>query len=128
MAIELLRGESAPGRGRSARNREKDKERVMIKAIRIAPSDNVACLTGEGKAGDTLDYESKEKEPAVTLVSDIPFGHKCAIRPIKRGELVIKYGKPIGAATESIEAGSHVHLHNCGGLRGRGDLKGGGER
>ena len=39
-------------------------------------------------------------------------GHKYAIRPIKKGENVIKYGNPIGHATEDIAVGDHVHTHN----------------
>ena len=39
-------------------------------------------------------------------------GHKYAIRFIKAGEKVIKYGMPIGIATEDIEKSSHVHSHN----------------
>ncbi len=39
-------------------------------------------------------------------------GHKYALRDIKRGEDIIKYGNPIGHATEDIKAGDHVHTHN----------------
>ena len=39
-------------------------------------------------------------------------GHKYALRDIKRGEDVIKYGNPIGHATCDIAAGEHVHTHN----------------
>ena len=39
-------------------------------------------------------------------------GHKYAVRDIFRGENVIKYGSPIGHATEDIKAGEHVHTHN----------------
>ena len=39
-------------------------------------------------------------------------GHKYAIRPIKKGENVIKYGAPIGHATCDIAVGEHVHSHN----------------
>ena len=39
-------------------------------------------------------------------------GHKYAIRDIKAGENVIKYGQPIGHATQNIAAGEHVHSHN----------------
>lgn len=39
-------------------------------------------------------------------------GHKYAIRDIKKGENVIKYGYPIGHATEDIKVGDHVHTHN----------------
>ena len=48
-------------------------------------------------------------------------GHKYALRDIKSGENIIKYGNPIGHATEDIKAGEHVHTHNvktnlCGNL------------
>jgi len=39
-------------------------------------------------------------------------GHKYAIRPIKAGENVIKYGNPIGHATADIGVGEQVHTHN----------------
>ncbi len=39
-------------------------------------------------------------------------GHKYAIRNIKKGDNVIKYGYPIGHATQDIKSGEHVHTHN----------------
>ena len=39
-------------------------------------------------------------------------GHKYALCDIAKGENVIKYGNPIGHATEDIKKGSHVHTHN----------------
>ena len=39
-------------------------------------------------------------------------GHKSALCDIKKGEDIIKYGYPIGVATEDISAGEHVHSHN----------------
>ena len=39
-------------------------------------------------------------------------GHKYALRDIKAGEDIIKYGNPIGHATCDIKAGEHVHTHN----------------
>ena len=39
-------------------------------------------------------------------------GHKYALHDIKCGEDIIKYGNPIGHATEDIKAGEHVHTHN----------------
>ena len=39
-------------------------------------------------------------------------GHKYARRDIAKGENIIKYGQPIGHATEDIKAGDHVHTHN----------------
>ena len=39
-------------------------------------------------------------------------GHKYAIKPIKKGENIIKYGQPIGYALLDISVGEHVHTHN----------------
>ena len=39
-------------------------------------------------------------------------GHKYALRSIAAGENVVKYGMPIGRATEPIAPGEHVHVHN----------------
>ena len=39
-------------------------------------------------------------------------GHKYALRDIKSGEDIIKYGNPIGHAICDIKQGEHVHTHN----------------
>lgn len=39
-------------------------------------------------------------------------GHKYALRDIRQGEDVIKYGQPIGHATRDIGKGEHIHTHN----------------
>ncbi len=39
-------------------------------------------------------------------------GHKYALFDIKKGENIIKYGSPIGHATEDIKKGEHIHTHN----------------
>ena len=36
---------------------------------------------------------------------DVPMGHKIALRAIKKGEPIIKYGYPIGVATMDIAEG-----------------------
>lgn len=43
---------------------------------------------------------------------DLSTGHKYAIRDIKCGENIIKYGSPIGHALCDIKSGEHVHSHN----------------
>ena len=43
---------------------------------------------------------------------DLHDGHKYALRDIPKGENVIKYGNPIGHATQDIKKGEHVHTHN----------------
>jgi len=43
---------------------------------------------------------------------DIPIGHKVALKPLKKGDTVIKYGADIGGMIADAGAGEHVHVHN----------------
>ena len=80
----------------------------MNKLVRITPADMVAVALTPLKAGETVDYGAG----SVTPTEDITMGHKVALRDIAAGEKVIKYGFPIGVATQDIPLGSHVHTHN----------------
>ena len=80
----------------------------MNEMVRITARDMVAVALKPLKAGENVSYGSG----SVTLKDDIPMGHKAALRDIRKGEAVIKYGFPIGEATEDIPAGGHVHTHN----------------
>ena len=44
--------------------------------------------------------------------ADIPIGHKVALRDIKSGDTIVKYGQDIGKAVADIGKGEHVHVHN----------------
>ncbi|HBN82668.1 MAG TPA: altronate hydrolase, partial [Clostridiales bacterium] len=46
------------------------------------------------------------------VIINLDNGHKVADKDIKKGESIIKYGFPIGLATEDIKKGDHVHSHN----------------
>ena len=72
--------------------------------IIINPIDNVAVVLRPFNKGEVVE--------GVTLLEDIPQAHKVALRDIKNGEDVIKYGSPIGHATCDIKTGCHVHTHN----------------
>ena len=50
-----------------------------------------------------------EKDNVKVSLTD---GHKYAVKEIKKGEQVIKYGFPIGVATDNIQIGEKVHSHN----------------
>jgi len=80
----------------------------MAKYIKINPADNVAVCIEPGKIGEQILIEKQYIE----LLDEIETGHKVAISPIEKGQAVVKYGEPIGSATESIETGKHVHTHN----------------
>jgi altronate dehydratase small subunit len=83
--------------------------------------DNVATAVQALKDGDTIAVEIGDDTTSVVLLQSIPFGHKFALKEIRRGEEIIKYGETIGRATVDIRQGEHVHVHNVEGLRGRGD-------
>ena len=76
----------------------------MIDYIIINPIDNVAVVLRPYKKGEIIE--------GVTLLEDIPQAHKVALKDIKKGEDVIKYGNPIGHATSDIKKGEHVHTNN----------------
>jgi (2R)-sulfolactate sulfo-lyase subunit alpha len=42
----------------------------------------------------------------------VPLGHKIALKNMKTGDTVLKYGHDVGRAVADISQGSHVHIHN----------------
>jgi altronate dehydratase len=87
-------------------------------AIVISAADNVATALEPLDSGQTV----RINEITLTIAEAIPRGHKVALRAIRAGERVIKYGSPIGLASSDIAPGAHVHVHNVASTRGRGDL------
>ena len=80
----------------------------MNSLIQINPQDLVAVALHPLKAGEKYDCGGRTVIP----LTDIPMGHKVALKDIDQGEKVIKYGFPIGEATMPIPEGGHVHTHN----------------
>jgi len=95
------------------------KEGPVKSVLVISNRDNVATALHTLEPGLRLELPG-----AVVAVQEaVPSGHKIALRTIRVGEAVIKYGSPIGFATSEIPAGAHVHTHNLASTRGRGDLE-----
>ena len=88
----------------------------MEKFIMIHPADKVAVALSPLKAGTELSVDGQN----ITLLEDIPQGHKFALQDMEAGEEVIKYGCPIGLTTEPVKKGAWVHVHNM--KTGLGDL------
>jgi len=96
---------------------------MEIEAYIIDPKDNVATLfLQNGKANTKVTLPVDGRPATIVLLNDVPYAHKFAIKPIQKGEQVLKYGYSIGTATEDIQPGQHVHIHNTESNRGRGDL------
>ena len=80
----------------------------MKEYIKIHSDDMVAVALQPLAKGSAATVDGQE----ITLLDDIPQGHKFALTDIAAGQPVIKYGAPIGVAKEDIARGSWVHIHN----------------
>ncbi len=80
--------------------------------IIINEKDNVATALKELSAGTEVSVKFQDRAQKIKLLSDIPMGHKLALKDIEEGEPVIKYGEPIGKSKAKIARGEHVHIHN----------------
>lgn len=77
--------------------------------IVIDEADNVGVTMRDIPAGEAVAPEPGEH---LTVLEEVPAGHKIAIRDIARGTAVLKYGESIGVAAEDIPRGAWVHTHN----------------
>lgn len=90
--------------------------------------DNVATIVvNDIKKGMEIPVTFDGEEQKITLVDgdendNYTLGQKFAIREIKMGETIWKYGLSIGKAMKDIQVGEWVHVHNIEPVRGRGDL------
>lgn len=99
-----------------------------VKAIKINELDNIATIFDQVSYGrEVVVIDPKGTKETIKTKNDIPYGHKIAIKEIKKAEHITKYGEDIGTATNNIKIGEHVHVHNLDSLRGRGDLNKEGE-
>ncbi|WP_299090768.1 UxaA family hydrolase [uncultured Metabacillus sp.] len=76
--------------------------------IKINEQDNVAVAIQQLNENEKIDINGT----VIQLKESIPKGHKFALKPIRTGENVIKYGFPIGHAIEDIDSGQWVHTQN----------------
>ena len=77
--------------------------------------DNVAVVVIETtKKGQNCSAWIMENDKTVKVdsIADIPLGHKIALRDLKEGDTILKYGHDIGKVIKSIKKGEHVHVHN----------------
>ncbi len=87
----------------------------MIDFVVHDENDSVGVVVVEGVAAGTnligwvMD---QDKELSFQATSDIPIGHKLALKAMKQGDTVLKYGTDIGRAVADIGLGEHAHVHN----------------
>jgi len=74
----------------------------------LSPQDNVAVALRALETGQ----RARVGSDMIEILDAVPMGHKVAVRLIRVGQKVIKYGAPIGSATVNIQHGRHVHTQN----------------
>jgi len=87
----------------------------MIHFVVHEEGDGVGVVVVEGvKKGQELVgwIMEDDKEIRMTAQSDIPIGHKLALKAYKPGDTVIKYGVDIGKVVAPIARGEHTHVQN----------------
>jgi (2R)-sulfolactate sulfo-lyase subunit alpha len=81
--------------------------------------DDVGVAVQDLKKGNKIGVVTLEGKAAgaITLLDNVPLGHKVAMRDLPKEKPVIKYGRPVGKAVSPITKGAHVHTHNVKTLR-----------
>ena len=92
----------------------------MAKFIKIHENDNVAVALETIPQNETVTVEDATGVVTVVTTTEIPAGHKFALKDLPKGTPVIKYGFKIGNTTADVKAGEWIHTHNL--KTGLGDL------
>jgi len=79
-------------------------------------ADNVGVVVVEGLTAGTemlgvVTHDNSDFR--LVAKADIPIGHKVALKDLKPGDTVMKYGEDIGKMVGPAAVGEHVHVHNC---------------
>ena len=77
--------------------------------------DNVGVVVIETtKKGQNCNAWIMENDKTVNVPSEneVPLGHKIALKNLKVGDTIFKYGHDIGKVVKEIKKGEHVHVHN----------------
>ncbi len=81
---------------------------TAVDYLHVHAKDTVAIALQDLPSGSVLTIDGR----GITAINDIPKGHKVAITDVAEGAPVLKFGFPIGKASQAIRAGEHVHAHN----------------
>lgn len=76
---------------------------MKARLIKLEEIDTVAIVTEAAQSGDIID--------GITLLSDVPQGHKVALKAMKQGDEVIRYGVVLGYVNRNVERGEWINEH-----------------
>ncbi len=77
--------------------------------------DNVGVVVVEGLTAGTEMLgvvTADDSSFQLTAKADVPIGHKVALKDLRAGDSIIKYGEDIGRMIADAKSGEHVHTHN----------------
>ena len=80
-----------------------------------SPKDNVAVVVVEGLKAHTDAFGVTTENDStfrILVTQEVPIGHKVALKDLKPGDTIWKYGEDVGKAVAAIKKGAHVHVHN----------------
>ncbi len=80
----------------------------MQSVIRIHPKDNVLVTLQDVSSGEQVTAGGV----SLTVLEDIPRGHKIALEDFEANALVYKYGQPIGHTRSPVAKGKHLNPSN----------------
>ena len=95
----------------------------MSNSMLLHTKDNVVTTMKAVSKDEELTYITEGREISIPATENIPSFHKAALKDIKKGDLLHKYGEVIGYATCDIKKGEHVHTHNLSDLVKKEDSK-----
>jgi len=78
-------------------------------------ADTVGVVVVEDvKPGQTLTGWVMEGDGTIKVkaLDAVPLGHKIALKDLKAGDTVLKYGNDIGKVVAPVAKGRHVHVQN----------------
>lgn len=85
-----------------------NKPKPLSSTLRLHPADNLVVARVAIGMGEVFADQGQQ----ISVMADIPAGHKVATTSVAEGEPLRRYGQIIGFASQSIVAGEHVHSHN----------------
>lgn len=86
----------------------------MKRCILMNINDDGATALENINSGDTVNIFDNNNLfiSSITAKENIPFGNKISLNNKEIGEIIYKYGEPIGIVTRPIKIGTLIHVHN----------------
>jgi hypothetical protein len=89
-----------------------DENRASVDGLVLDRRDNVATVLRAVAPGERIRVRTPAGQVELAAAEAIPLCHKIALVELGQGELVFKYGEPIGRMTRPVPAGGLVHVHS----------------